>query len=66
MTERLPRFHDDAVIIGKMGDASHCVYAFGPDEYYEAVLGTTSRNGDAGCTLIRRMKTSELKRAWVK
>lgn len=66
MKERLPRHHEDAVVVGRMSSGTSCVFAFGPDCYYEAVLGTSSRSGDIGCTLIRKMDESELKKSWVK
>lgn len=55
--EKLPRFHDDAVLIGEMSEDTSCVFAFGPDAHYEAIV---HRLGD-GCVLTRRLSDDEIK-----
>jgi len=57
--EKLPRHHEDAVVIGPMSKDTSCVFAFGPDAHYEAIVKPSLD----GCTLIRRMPEEEAE-AW--
>lgn len=56
--ERLPRKHYDAVVIGKTSKDSVCVFAFGPDAHYEAVV----KGLEDGCILVRRMSDAEVRK----
>lgn len=48
--------HEDALLVGELTAKTSCVFAFGPDAYYEAYL---VHPFGSGCILIREMSDAE-------